>query len=274
MTKRALLIGINYHGTSDKLNGCINDVINIRKVLIERYQYLPENVVVLRDDSNDSQLKPTRANIITNLRQLISLSRDSSEIWIHYSGHGSRIKDTNGDEKSGKDSVIIPLDYKTTGVIRDDTLLNLIRSSSCPTIAIFDSCNSGTICDLQWSFPCKMRKKRTKFKRIKNNKKWIPNRSIFTISGSRDYQTSADIYDNQFKAYGGAFTNALLQCMQNLNYNGNIFTLYSSTCKLLKTRGFSQIPHLSASSPSPYFILNDKKRSYSQFSKQLSMIFH
>ena len=274
MTKRALLVGINYGGTENELNGCINDVINMRRVLIERYQYLPENIVVLRDDISDGLLKPTRANIVTNLRQLVSLSHNSSEIWVHYSGHGSTIRDTNGDEKSGKDSVIVPVDYETTGVISDDTLFNIIRTSSCPTIAIFDSCNSGTICDLQWSFPRKIRKKRTIFKRIKNNKKRVPNRSIFTMSGSRDYQTSADVYDKQNKAYGGALTNALLQCMQNLQYNGNIFTLYSSTCNLLKKEGFSQIPLLSASSASPNFTLTGTKPLQYQSPKQLSMQFH
>ena len=34
MTKIALLIGINYYGTSAELRGCINDVNNINNYLI------------------------------------------------------------------------------------------------------------------------------------------------------------------------------------------------------------------------------------------------
>ena len=40
MSKFALLIGINYKGTSNELNGCINDVMNMRDVLIKHFGYL------------------------------------------------------------------------------------------------------------------------------------------------------------------------------------------------------------------------------------------
>ena len=280
MAKRALLIGINYIGTANQLRGCINDVTNMRNMLIAHYHYLPENIVVLRDDdSSDSRLKPTRANILTNLRHIISMSSQSSEIWVHYSGHGSSIRDMNGDEASGMDSVITPLDYQKTGPISDDTIFNIIRTSVCPTIVMFDSCNSGTVCDLQWSFQCETRKKQLTFQRTKNNNKYTSNKSIFTMSGSRDDQTSADAYDNASKTYGGAFTCALLQCMIDLQYNGNIFTLYSATCNLLNRRGFSQIPILSSSSMTPRFIFTGAKSSLMvnhnqrHFPKILSMRF-
>jgi hypothetical protein len=37
--KRALLIGINYIGSSNQLNGCINDVANIKSFLIQRFDF-------------------------------------------------------------------------------------------------------------------------------------------------------------------------------------------------------------------------------------------
>ena len=43
-----------------------------------------------------------------------------SEVWIHYSGHGSHIKDMDGDEEDGFDEVLVPLDYDKNGVISDD----------------------------------------------------------------------------------------------------------------------------------------------------------
>ena len=36
MSKKALLIGINYIGTSSALNGCINDVENIKRYLLTK----------------------------------------------------------------------------------------------------------------------------------------------------------------------------------------------------------------------------------------------
>lgn len=37
--KRALLIGINYTGTANALNGCINDVNNVKQFLIGLYNF-------------------------------------------------------------------------------------------------------------------------------------------------------------------------------------------------------------------------------------------
>lgn len=37
--KRALLIGINYTGSANALNGCINDVNNVKQFLISLYNF-------------------------------------------------------------------------------------------------------------------------------------------------------------------------------------------------------------------------------------------
>ena len=34
--KKACLIGINYNGTSAQLNGCVNDVFKLKKILIDK----------------------------------------------------------------------------------------------------------------------------------------------------------------------------------------------------------------------------------------------
>ena len=150
MSKKALLIGINYlDSPGNILNGCINDVINMRNMLIDAYGYDSTNITVLREDTVN---KPTRTNIINNLTSIIAQSSKLTEIWIHYSGHGSQINDANRDETDNLDEIIVPLDYAENGVITDDIIFNIIKNSKCPTILIFDSCNSGTICDLMWNF--------------------------------------------------------------------------------------------------------------------------
>jgi hypothetical protein len=50
MVKRALLIGINYKNTPDQLDGCINDVNNIRNFLTLKLGFT--NFMVLTDDTN------------------------------------------------------------------------------------------------------------------------------------------------------------------------------------------------------------------------------
>jgi len=91
MLKKALLIGINYlDSPTNALNGCINDVINMRNMLIDAYGYDSTNITVLREDTDN---KPTRTNIINSLTSIIAQSKNLKEIWIHYTGHGSQIDD-------------------------------------------------------------------------------------------------------------------------------------------------------------------------------------
>ena len=40
--------------------------------------------------------------------------------FFHFSGHGSRVKDTDGDEADGWDETICPVDYDRAGMIVDD----------------------------------------------------------------------------------------------------------------------------------------------------------
>ena len=46
----ALLIGLNYATTSNRLYGCINDCIRMQVLLTTRYGFNPSNIVFMRDD--------------------------------------------------------------------------------------------------------------------------------------------------------------------------------------------------------------------------------
>ena len=64
MTKKALLIGCNYKGTSSELRGCINDVKNIKAFLLNN-GYSAENMTVMTDDlSSSNELYPNKVNIL------------------------------------------------------------------------------------------------------------------------------------------------------------------------------------------------------------------
>lgn len=253
MVKKALLIGINYYSVpSARLNGCINDITNMKNTLITNYGYTENNITVLRDDINNRLTMPTATNILNCLMSLIYNSAKCEEIWIHYSGHGGQIRDKNGDEASGLDSVIVPVDFMSVGVIPDDYIYNIVRMSRTRTIMLFDSCNSGTVCDLIWNFEYLSG---TSFSRTKNNNLAIANQNIFMISGSKDTQTSADIYDNEDNQYEGAFTNEFLRALKTYNYTASIFDVYKTTCNNLLTNGYSQKPILSTSSATPVCLL-------------------
>ena len=64
MTKLALLMGLNYRGSSAELSGCINDVLNTGNILKKIYGYKPQNILYMTDDS---VIKPTLKNILEQL---------------------------------------------------------------------------------------------------------------------------------------------------------------------------------------------------------------
>lgn len=250
MSKKALLIGINYYETpAVQLNGCINDAVNMRNMLIDAYGYESANITVLRDDTAAN--KPTAANILKQLTTIIAQSASLKEIWIHYSGHGSQINDTNGDEiADGKDEVIVPCDYATAGVVTDDMIFNIIRKTRCPTMLIFDSCNSGTVCDLMWNFNAISA---SQVSAIKTNKIAVTNQNIFCFSGCRDEQSSADIYNTSSAQSCGALTTAFIESLRLNKHNVDVKTLYLGVVAYLRQMGMEQIPQLSSSSQKPVY---------------------
>ncbi|CAO3692819.1 unnamed protein product [Rhizopus stolonifer] len=73
--KRALLIGINYFGTSAELKGCINDVHNIRDFLTTMYSFRVDDMVILTDDQQNPQSIPTKQNMIRAMQWLVHDAR-------------------------------------------------------------------------------------------------------------------------------------------------------------------------------------------------------
>lgn len=252
--KKALLVGINYTSHPQiKLNGCINDIVNIGDVLSQRFHYEKANIKELRDDSRDPRVLPTRANILQNLIQLVNESANLSEIWFHYSGHGSQVFDITSKIKEGLEEVIVPVDYERAGFIIDNEIFNILQNAKCKVILIFDCCHSGTVCDLQWSFEYKD----GKLIKYQIDDKEIANPNIFCFSGCKDSQTSADAYNPQEKRSFGAFTDAFLHCLKDNQYNVSILKLYGDICNRIKAEGYEQRPNLSSSSTSPNYIFSE-----------------
>ena len=67
--KTALLIGIEYLGTSSELPGCATDVKNMYQLLTNKLGYLPTNIKVLTETSG---ILPTKDNILKSIDSLSS----------------------------------------------------------------------------------------------------------------------------------------------------------------------------------------------------------
>ena len=147
--KYALLVGIdNYGGKLPALSGCVNDVNDMRSVLCDSFDFTndPEHVLVLVN------AQATRDAIISAFkRQLIDNARKHPDgIFVfEFSGHGSQVKDTNGDEEDGWDETIVPIDSRTPGhfdIIDDElaALLQQLEAYTANSTIILDCCHSGT----------------------------------------------------------------------------------------------------------------------------------
>ena len=239
-------------------------------MLIDAYGYDSTNITVLREDTDN---KPTRTNIINSLTSIIAQSSKLTEIWIHYTGHGSQINDVNRDETDNLDEIIVPLDYAENGVVTDDMIFNIIKNSKCPTMLIFDSCNSGTICDLMWNFNATSP---TQVTAVKTNNTLIQNPNIFCFSGCKDTQTSAEIYNCYSQQSCGAISNAISECLRFNKHNVDVKKLYLDVVSYIMLQGLTQIPQLSTSSQKPNYrisrsTIKEVNNSYVSSSSVLKM---
>ncbi|KAJ5111570.1 hypothetical protein N7532_002105 [Penicillium argentinense] len=153
--RKALLIGINYFGQPNSLKGCINDVTNMSSFLHQRFGYRREDMVILTDDQRNPMSIPTKTNILRAMQWLVKDAQPHDSLFVHFSGHGGRTPDLDGDEDDGYDDVIYPVDYRTAGHIVDDDMHAIMVRPLRPGVrltAIFDSCHSGTALDLPYIY--------------------------------------------------------------------------------------------------------------------------
>ena len=157
-TRRALLIGVGEYlinrddfdgqpnrkpGSKfpDDLRGAVNDVHLLRDVLIQRYEFQPENIVTLTD------AEATREAILVEMKRIVQESGPEDVVHIHFSGHGSFAKDKSGEERDKFDETLLAYDARTNDVpdITDDEINRILAGlRTRAALVTFDSCHSGT----------------------------------------------------------------------------------------------------------------------------------
>ena len=233
--KAALLIGINYKGTNSQLYGCENDILNTKKILISKYGFKENEIIMMADSFG---IKPTRANILKQMQNLVNKSNSGySSLWFQYAGHGYYTADYNGDESDKKDECIVTSDMK---FITDDEFRKLFTSKinkNAKMFCLMDCCHSGTIMDLKYKYQSNKTNWTTE-------NKYNVGANIIAISGCRDNQYSADAWLNS--NWCGAMTTSFLETMAATNYKPNMFTLLDKMRVFLRSKGFTQIPQLTS----------------------------
>jgi hypothetical protein len=233
--KKALLIGINYLNTPYQLNGCIHDTSRM-KDLLSSHGF--SNFKVITDLTD---VKPTKANILAELKSLVVNAKAGDMLVFYFSGHGSYTFDRNNDEVDGKDEMIISSDLQ--GVL-DDELKSILQNNLPREVTIFglfDSCHSGSMFDLKFNYLDS-----TNYDSYnENNKVTECQGNVIMISGCMDAQTSSEAEIDSKPQ--GALTWSFIDCI-NKTPNCSWRELLKSMRDLLKTNNFTQIPQLSTDS--------------------------
>jgi metacaspase-1 len=262
--KRALIVGINYKGTSSELKGCINDANNMHALVTDHFGFTDVKVLLEQD--------ATTSNIKDALRWLVSGCRPGDTLLFHYSGHGSQIADTSDPdvEPDKLDEIICPidLDWKEK-VITDDYMKWVFDTvpAGVNLTVFLDSCHSGSGLDQSNQYQPVVVEKgsiggESRYLtpppdvqalidqlKLEPAPRAVQSRDVDTtgllISGCRSDQTSADAYINM--TYQGAATASLVKAVSTANYDITYRELVDSMNAFMVSRDFTQRPELNGS---------------------------
>lgn len=149
-----LLIGIDVYDGGGSLNGCVNDIVAIERLLTQRVGIAADRVTKLasaRDGDTDAATLPTLANIRAALARLGDreiVGRDD-RVLIYYSGHGTQCIVTDTTKRRFAREALLPKDKVNNGVRQFlfDWELNqaIAKIVACAprTTVILDSCSAG-----------------------------------------------------------------------------------------------------------------------------------
>ncbi|HOT98109.1 MAG TPA: caspase family protein [bacterium] len=241
----ALLIGINSYPNmpqNRQLKGCINDVLLMKKLLIEQFGFKEDNIKTLLNS------EATRENIETSFNNfLIAQASPKKQVLFYYSGHGAKMTDLNNDEMDGYDEAIVPYDggnQRDQALYIVDEILGAwieVLTKKCKNVTvILDCCHSGSgtrggfdLFDARARFADTLkldlphaRGSRTEIP--KGPSGFLPpNPNYVLISGSADNELSWEIGSN------GALTKALYEALSTPESKTYREVMYQVAAKVL-----------------------------------------
>lgn len=242
--KRAVIIGINYSG-SHELKGSMNDAMFMCHLIRTKFGFPGEEILFLADEPLQIPVdiktgKPTFAVINEAISWLVRDSDRGDSLFFYFSGHGHKVLDFDGDEPSGFDTSISPVDFTDSGYITDDDLFhNLVKKVpvGARLTCIVDACLSGSVFDLPYMHDAKTRKimdhreEELATKTINFLRKWGPlsdyeprpdskGGEVLCFAASKEYQSSEESRKKIADVEIGVFTYCIVETLEKqLNVN-------------------------------------------------------
>lgn len=236
----AILAGSNFVGTPNQLRGCINDLINVRK-LIEN------SGIIILADLRDADM--STANWKAALTNAAAIAEAGDVVFHMHSHHGAQVKDNS--EEDGLAEIWCPndFDFSPARMITDKWMASMIASlkPGVQWIDWADCCHAADSIRQLW---CPGEQPRFISNPALNDfeaKRLIPmvvagqDRKGVLLAACRSSQTSADARING--EHCGAFSHFLLQSLNEMP-NGTYEELLLRTTQHLGLGGYDQKPEL------------------------------
>ncbi len=264
MTKRALLCGVNeYQIPGADLRGCVNDVQDMKDVLLDLFGFDESDIKVLVDGD------ASKMAIEEALSELVANSTRGDVLYFHFSGHGSNVPDQDGDEVDHRDEILCPTDLDWDDPLRDDWMRDVLDrlAEGVSMTFVTDCCHSGTITRALGPPDERVKERYLPDPRdLRSVESGRPargsTRSVrrtrelaasvddvkdvdlpeVLITGCRADQTSADAFIDG--DYHGALTHSLAAALRDTSGETTYRALHAEVLVRLAAGGFSQTPQL------------------------------
>jgi hypothetical protein len=150
----ALLIGIDDYAKRP-LNGCVNDIDAVQKILIERARVPKDRILRLaspKPGATCSTEIPAQPATLANLRgafaTLAKRANEGDRVFIYYSGHGARVEFARPDKRTFHREALVPVDYDhaPAALLYDHELNRLLGDIAARTRSVtfvLDCCHSA-----------------------------------------------------------------------------------------------------------------------------------
>ncbi len=228
--KHALLVGINDYQYARDLQGSLNDIAQIREVLVKELGFSENRIETLID------AQATKANILAALARVAERSRAGDSFFWYYSGHGFMSLDEDGDEavddaEDRYDEVLVPFDGRpwpreratdpNPTMLRDDEIArSLADLTGRKVVVFFDSCHSGSgtravgDAESRSLYEGYLPPEAPKTRGIKRSRETLDlSGSMVFVSAASPVQTASDLGEFEGRRHG-AFTASLLRSIR------------------------------------------------------------
>lgn len=266
LMKFALQVGIDKYQHVSKLDGCVQDIMDMQPILKEKFGFPKENVMTLLDGqaTHEAIVAAFKTHLIANAEK-----HKNAIVVFQYSGHGSQVTDGNKEEGDHLDETLVPVDSRDPQNkvfdITDDELNILFEQLSQHTpniIFILDSCHSGSAT-----------RGETKVRRVENDTRPQPsqpsarsgardgdridllprNERYVTISGSRSTEVSNERRERFGTKTNGAMTFHLLKALQQVKAETTYRELMEQVARAVTLEFPAQHPQLEGDVRRPVF---------------------